>query len=267
MADVSARGVAPREEGQPLPRADLRDAPARAPGNGRYCVLIPVFNGGQAIAGLVGEIRSLGLPVIVVDDGSNDRTAALAAARGALVISHLRNLGKGCALRTGFEHVLQRRFDGVVTMDGDGQHNPKEIRALIHAGETQHAGLVLGNRLTNGAVMPFARRQTNLAMSAVISLLARQRIPDSQCGFRFIRREVLQDVSLRARRYEIETELLLAAADRKWKIISVPVMSTYRDQRSHIKPLRETFRFLAILLQHLCSRLSPRRSRSPSQAP
>ena len=221
---------------------------------GRYCVVIPALNAAATIGELVRQIKAQGLTAVVIDDGSRDQTAAIAAAQGALVISHLRNLGKGCALRTGFEYALRSQFDGVVTMDSDGQHDPSEIAALIRAGELQHAGMVIGDRMADGVAMPTARRRTNAVMSALVSAVARQRIPDSQCGFRFIRREMLEAIPLRAKRFEIESELVCAAASRRWKIISLPVRSIYRRQPSHIQPLRETIRFLGVLLRHLVRR-------------
>ena len=252
--------------------------------NGRYCVVIPAFNAAGTIGQLVKRVMLQGFDVIVVDDGSKDATASVASAQGALVISHVRNKGKGRALRTAFEYVLRSRYDGVITMDGDGQHDPAEIPRLVREGELQHAGIVTGNRLANPAVsdeaigasaggsrrpaalaakggiapaglhgvtMPLARRWTNRLMSAIVSAVAHQPIPDTQCGFRFIRREVLADISLRARRFEIETELLFNAASRRWKIISVPVQSIYQDERSHIRPLRDGIRFVRMVLNHI----------------
>jgi glycosyltransferase involved in cell wall biosynthesis len=216
---------------------------------GRYCVVIPAVDAAETIGALVRNIKAHPLGVVVVDDGSRDRTAAVAAEAGALVISHLRNEGKGRALRTGFEHALRARYDGVVTMDSDGQHDPAEIPRLIDAAELQHAAVVLGNRLANGAAMPPLRRATNRLMSRLVSLLIRQPIPDSQCGFRFIRREVLETVPLRGRLYEIETELLVGAARRKWKIISVPVRSIYESHPSGIRPVRDALRFIGVLLR------------------
>ena len=126
---------------------------------------------------------------------------------------------------------------------------------LIRAGEVQHAGIVLGNRMCNGAAMPPVRLHTNRLMSAMVSAMARQRIPDSQCGFRMIRREVLESVPLRAQRFEVESELLLGAAARRWKIISVPVRTIYDARhRSHIQPVRDGLRFLGLLLRHLVRR-------------
>ena len=221
---------------------------------GRYCVVIPALNAAQTIGRLVRASKAHGLDVVVVDDGSRDRTAAAASEAGALVISHLRNQGKGCALRTGFEYAVRAQYDGIVTMDGDGQHDPTDIPHLIHAGEHEHAALVLGNRLTNGLPMPRVRQWTNRLMSSIVSALSGQRIPDSQCGFRVIRAEVLADVPLRAQRFEIETELVLAAAARRWKIISVPVRSIYDNHRSHIQLARETARFIGVILRYLWRR-------------
>jgi glycosyltransferase involved in cell wall biosynthesis len=222
---------------------------------GRYCVVIPAVDAAETIGVLVQRAKSHGLEVVVVDDGSRDRTAAAASAEGALVISHLQNEGKGRALRTGFEHALRARYDGVVTMDGDGQHDPAEIPHLISAAEHQHAAVVLGNRFVNGAAMPLARRITNRAMSGLISLLIRQAVPDSQCGFRFIRKEVLETVPLRSRLYEIETELLVGAARRRWKIVSVPVQSIYHpDRKSRIQPLRDAARFASVLFRAVVRR-------------
>ncbi len=218
---------------------------------GRYCVLIPAFNAAKTIGEVVRRAKAEGLAIIVVDDGSTDETAAVAVEQGALVISHLRNQGKGCALRTGFMHALRSRFEGVVTLDSDGQYDPSEIQQLIAAGERQHAGLVLGNRMLNGTPMPRARRWINALMSLLVSMRIRQRIPDSQCGFRFIRKEVLDTIPLRARRFEAETELVVWAAARRWKIISVPVRSIYQRHASHIRPVRDALRFLGVLIRSL----------------
>ncbi len=222
--------------------------------SGRYCVLIPAFEAGKTIGPLVARIKAQGLPIVVVDDGSTDQTAAVAAGQGALVISHLKNEGKGSALRTGFAYAVRSHFDGVVTMDGDDQHDPEEIHQLIRAGEYQHAGIVLGNRMTHGTAMPRVRHWTNRVMSRVVSMVSRQHIPDSQCGFRFIRKEVLETVPLRSKRFEIETELLLGAAAKRWKIVSIPIRTIYDNHSSHIRPLRDAVRFIALVLRYLCWR-------------
>ena len=218
--------------------------------SGRYCVVIPAFDAEKSIGPLVAQIKRQGLSVVVVDDGSKDQTAAVASGGGALVISHLRNEGKGRALRTGFEYALRSRFDGVVTMDSDAQHDPEEIARLIEAGEYQHAGIVIGNRMATTA-MPVLRRWVNRLFSGIVSAIARQQIPDSQSGFRLIHKEVLASISLTSQRFEIETELLLAASKRRWKTISVPVRTSYDSHSSHIRPLRDGMRFFGTVLRYL----------------
>ena len=166
--------------------------------NGRYCVVIPAFNAADTIGALVRGVKQQGLPVLVVNDGSDDQTAPVASQEGAVVISHLRNHGKGRALRTGFEYALRAQYDGVITMDSDGQHDPAEIPSLIQAGERQHAGVVVGNRMAT-TTMPPIRRWVNRLMSGIVSAVARQPMPDSQSGFRLIHKEEIGRASCRER--------------------------------------------------------------------
>jgi len=221
-----------------------------ASANGRYCVVIPAFNAAETIGALVRDVKRQGLPVLVVNDGSNDQTAPIASQEGAVVISHLRNQGKGRALRTGFEYALRSQYDGVITMDSDGQHDPAEIPSLIQAGERQHAGIVVGNRMAT-ATMPLLRRWVNRGMSWIVSAVAHQQFPDSQSGFRLIHKEVLANTPLRANGFDIETELLLAAAKRHWKTIFVPVRTTYDKHASHIRPIRDGLRFFQTVFRYL----------------
>ncbi len=180
-----------------------------------------------------------------------------------MVISHLRNEGKGAALRTGFAYALRERYDGVITMDSDGQHDPGAIATLIHAGERQHAAIVLGNHRASWASLPYVRRAVNVSLSTFLSWITRQPIPDSQCGFRFIHKAVLEQIPLRAKRFEIETEVLLKAARGRWKMVSVPVPTIASTGPSHVRPLRDAARLLWLMLSCLVWRSAPRSNRSP----
>ncbi len=236
----------------PLMSEDFRTTAQKEKVLGRYCILVPAFNAGETIGPIARRIKELGFDGVVVDDGSTDKTAEQASKAGAVVISHLSNRGKGQALQTGFEYVRRMGYDGVVTLDSDGQHDPDEITHLIRAGEVQHAGIVVGNRMANGAGMPLIRLRTNRLMSLLVSSMARQAIPDSQCGFRMIRKEVLDNVPVKTRHFEIETELLLKASAKKWKIVSVPIRTIYaKNQHSHIRPVVDGLRFAALILRHL----------------
>ena len=209
------------------------------------CVVIPALNVAATIGPLVCAIRTAGWPVCVVDDGSGDGSGVAAAAAGAHVITHPVNRGKGCALMSGFRYALDRGYGAVITMDGDGQHDPAELAAFVAAAEG--ADLVIGNRMHNASAMPFIRRLTNRMMSAILSRQCGLRIPDSQCGYRLIRCPWLQRLPLSSSRYDLESEILIRAARRGAVIVSVPIRVIYRDQRSHIRPCRDTLRFLHLL--------------------
>ena len=212
----------------------------------RTVVVIPAYNAEASIGTLVQQLISQH-QVIVVDDGSTDRTAEAAAAAGAAVLRQPRNGGKGAALRRGFAAALERGAEAVVTMDGDGQHDPADLPHLAAAAAASRAGIVLGNRMSSRGTMPRVRWYTNRAMSAMLSRLCRQAIPDSQCGFRWIAREVLERCPLSAERFEIESELLVAASRAGFAIASVPVRSIYDRHTSTIRPWQDTWRFLRFL--------------------
>ena len=214
----------------------------------RYCVVIPALNAARTLEPLVAALKARTLDVVVVDDGSSDATAQVASVAGALVVSHARNLGKGAALRAGFQHALRMGYAGVITMDSDGQHDPSDAVRLIDAAEQSNARIIIGNRMLERHRMPLVRRWTNQMMSSVVSWLIRQRVPDSQCGFRFIRTEALAALPLAASRFDLETELLLAAGRQRWSVESLPVTTIYNRHRSHIQPLQDGLRFMRLIL-------------------
>lgn len=215
------------------------------------CVLIPAYNAAETIGPLVRQTRQLGLSTLVVNDGSQDQTAAQALAAGAHVLHHAENRGKGAALRTGFAFVMRSPYDTVVTLDSDGQHDPRDIPHLLDAVVRLEAAIVVGQRSLEDVRMPLSRRWTNRVMSSIVSAMARQPLPDSQSGFRAIRRDALLALPLSSSRFEIETELLLAASRRRLSIAFVPVRTIYESQHSHIRPLQDGARFVHLIARHL----------------
>ena len=214
-------------------------------------VLIPAFNEGEYIADVVmGALLSVSR-VLVVDDGSADRTVPIAEEAGAEVICHQDNRGKGAALRTGFEALLEDGSEAIVVLDGDGQHDPAELPAFIKCAEESGAGIVIGNRLAESAGMPRIRYWTNRTMSIILSWLSRQKIPDSQCGYRLIRREVLERINFTTENYDLESEMLILASRIGFKIDSVPIKTIYTGQVSEIKPGLDTLRFFRLILKYL----------------
>ncbi|MFH2138387.1 MAG: glycosyltransferase family 2 protein [Candidatus Omnitrophota bacterium] len=217
----------------------------------KCCVLLPAYNEEKTIGALVNDVRAQGLDVIVVDDGSKDNTAAVAEQSQAVVLKHAQNQGKGKALRTGFDHVINNRYDGVIVMDADGQHSEGEIQNFIKLAEESEAGIIIGNRMHNPQGMPFVRRMTNIITSSVVSALVGDNIPDSQCGFRLIKTEVLKKLSLSTINYDTETEILLEASRAKFRIESIPIKTVYADQKSQINPFIDTLRFWSLIIRSL----------------
>jgi glycosyltransferase involved in cell wall biosynthesis len=214
----------------------------------RGCVIIPAYNEEMRIGHIVREIKAKGLDCLVIDDGSSDKTRKISEREGASVISHPINLGKGTSLRDGFRLITDGGYDFIITMDGDGQHHPDEIGNFIKAAEENDAAIILGNRMRDPKDMPLRRRLTNWFMSALISGIARQDIPDSQCGFRLMRAGVLNTIPLTTDKYEIESEVLIEASRAGFKIISIPIKSIYRGQKSRIRPFIDTIRFISFII-------------------
>jgi len=216
------------------------------------CIIIPAFNESGAISRLIRKIRDLNLNFIVVDDGSTDDTAEIAEKSGALVLRSQVNQGKGAALIRGFEYCLKNKFDSAITMDGDGQHLPEDIADFIRlAAEQKDLGMIIGNRMVNRRNMPFIRVMTNKFMSWLLSCLTRQKISDSQCGFRLIKREVLEKLSLKTNKFEIESEMIIEAAQNGFKIGSIPIQTVYQKERSHINPVVDTIRFFRLIFKKI----------------
>ncbi|MBU1998544.1 MAG: glycosyltransferase family 2 protein [Candidatus Omnitrophica bacterium] len=211
-------------------------------------IIIPTFNESRSIVKLLLKIKESGLEVLVIDDGSSDKTAEKAKEQGVIVIKNDTNQGKGATLKIGFTYALENGYQAVITMDGDGQHSPDELPRLIQAGENSSSGIIVGNRMQAVKNMPLIRILTNKFMSWFISRKTGQYIADTQCGLRLIKREVLEKISLETKRFEIESELLIKASLAGFKIESLPITSIYYDEKSQINPFTDTLRFIKFIL-------------------
>lgn len=219
----------------------------------RVCIVVPAYREEERIGEVVKEIRRHVPLVVVVDDGSPDRTAEVAGQAGALVLRHAQNQGKGCALQTGFSHAMKEACDVVITMDADGQHSPDDIPTFLEAYQRTGIPVLLGNRMTHQEDMPRIRLWTNRIMSRIISRVMKQYVPDTQCGFRLFHREVLPFLNVDSHRFAAESEVLLHLADRGFRIDSVRVTVIYRNEQSKINPVFDTFRFLQMLYHYRSS--------------
>lgn len=204
--------------------------------------VIPAFCCAATIAEVVSETRLRVGRVVVVDDGSHDGTGDLAARAGADVCRHGENQGKGEALKTGIAAALARRPAAIVLLDGDGQHDAREIPVLISAWHRTGAQMVIGSRWSDPAKIPGERYWTNYIGSRVLAWMSGLDLEDTQSGFRLLESGLAASLKLRHRGYAIETEMLLKAARRGAHIVNVPIRAIYENGPSHFRPLLDTLR-------------------------
>jgi glycosyltransferase involved in cell wall biosynthesis len=211
--------------------------------------VIPAYNAARHLTAVIDRVARY-VPrerIVVVDDGSADDTGAVAASAGATVVAHAQNQGKGAAIRTGLARAGELGPAFAILLDADGQHNPDEIPAFVARQRETGADLVVGNRLVRAANMPWLRKATNYVTSAVVSLLARRSVPDSQNGYRLVRLSHFKKFPLTTSRYEIESEMIIRAGRAGGRIASVPVETIYGDEKSFINPFVDTGRFLRMV--------------------
>jgi len=217
----------------------------------KTCVIIPTYNESNKIGELIKQIRAQDLDVLVIDDGSQDNTSQIAKDSGATVLRNEKNQGKGASLIRGFEYALNKDYQAVITMDGDGQHLAEDIPYFMRLAKYSNSGVLVGNRMHKPKNMPLVRILTNKTMSFIISRIAGQEIPDTQCGFRLIKKEVLEKLKLKTRNYEIESEVLINTSRLGFKIESVAIKTIYRDEKSQINPFVDSLRFIRFISKEL----------------
>ena len=206
--------------------------------------LIPGYQEGPRIAAVVVGAR-LFLPVVVVDDGSTDDTAAQAEAAGATVLVQRPNAGKGAALRAGFRHALENGATAVVTLDADGQHDPAEIPLFLAAFQATGAELIVGRR--DFATMPFVRRLSNTLGGWVFSVVVGRRVADNQSGYRLIGRRLMTALlDSTESGFEFEVEMIARCIALGLPIADVPIRTIYAGEPSHIRPWRHFTEFLRV---------------------
>ncbi len=216
-------------------------------------VVIPSYNAAPLLGGVINSVAEI-LPrdrIIVVDDGSTDDTLEVARSQGVVVVEHGRNLGKGVALKTGINKAHEIGAAFVITLDADGQHDPKEIPRFVSHQAESDPDIIVGNRMADTKDMPPIRIFTNRFTSWVVSTKAGQKIPDSQNGYRMIRTSLFKQLHLETARYETESEILIKAAKLGARIESVPVETIYGEERSSINPMVDTLRFFRLVIKSL----------------
>ena len=215
-----------------------------------FAAIIPGFNEEKHIGDVVRRARAKLDHVLVVDDGSSDSTAAEARTAGAEVVVHPQNRGKGEAIRTGLRYWRDRQSTWVLILDADAQHRPEEISRFLAAVSASDAKLFIGSRMNDLSRMPVLRRMVNRYMSKKISRVCGQEISDTQCGFRMLHQQLIPEMLVGADRFDYETEMLIIASRKGFRIESVPITTVYCDEVSSIHPIRDTLRFFKLMRRY-----------------
>ena len=213
----------------------------------RVLALVPGYEEAPRIAAVV-QAALRHLPVLVVDDGSTDDTAANAEAAGADVIRQHPNQGKGAALRAGFRQALDAGYDAVVTLDADGQHDPDEIPRVLAAFASPGASgprpeLIVGRR--DFSRMPPVRRLSNNLGTAAFSWAVGRHVPDNQSGYRLLGRRLMTAMlDSRETGFEFEVEMIAVCIRSGWTLDWVPISTIYAGAPSHVKPVAHLRHFV-----------------------
>jgi glycosyltransferase involved in cell wall biosynthesis len=227
----------------------------------QVAVIIPVYNHPYYLAEVISEAKEVGLPLYVVDDGSTDQTASLLdRTPGITLLRHRHNLGKGAALLTGFTAASGDGHRWAVTLDGDGQHRPKDIERLLAALSDGARCLVVGARqgMENNANVPwtssFGRKFSNFWVWAAGGPL----LTDSQSGFRLYPLPETLSLGVQARRYQFEVEVLVSARQHGLTVREAPISVVYQargERISHFRPWRDFWRNSATFNRLIWARL------------
>jgi len=224
----------------------------------KIALLIPAYNEEKNIGQVIERCIPYHLDIIVVDDGSTDQTAQIVKRlrenpqSHLIFLQHAKNKGKGAALNTGFKYVMEKNYQGVITLDGDAQHDPQEIKKFLKMVKAEKPDLIVGSRFQNTQGMPFIRLATNYVTSWIISLLAGKKVEDVQSGFRYISRRVIKNIELKTRNFDTEPELVLKACWLKYQVKNLPISTIYhQNTTSQVNKLTDTLKFFRLTTKSL----------------
>ncbi|HEC81816.1 MAG TPA: glycosyltransferase family 2 protein, partial [Thermoplasmatales archaeon] len=219
--------------------------------NKKVLAIIPCYNEEYTIGSVVIKTKHHVDEVLVVDDGSSDNTVKIASEAGATVISHKSNMGKSAAIKTGFRYALSKGFDYVVTLDGDGQHNPDEIPSLLKHLRSNNHDISIGLRAGSNTEMPFWRRIGKRVLDYVTSLGNGGYVTDSQSGFRAFNKKAVKNLvsRLNGSDFSLESEQLIKAHETGLKVSHMHITCKYKNLDTSTKdPFSHGFSVLSYII-------------------
>ncbi|MBN2412101.1 glycosyltransferase family 2 protein [candidate division KSB1 bacterium] len=215
-------------------------------------ILIPVFNEADNIEKLVFELSKYidNHNIVVMNDGSTDSTGNIIRKLSVHIIEHAHNMGKGAALLTGLKYAKKAGYKWVITLDGDGQHQPRYISDFLRQIRNNKVDLLLGNRQNRTNRMPLHRILSNGITSIIVSLCAGNiRIHDSQCGYRAFRLDCIDPDIFSEQGFQFESEMILRLGKCRCKIKEIPIETKYGNEFSSINLFGDTFRFIKLVFR------------------
>jgi len=212
---------------------------------------IPAYNEEKTIAKVVLQTKKYVDKVFVCDDGSMDMTGEIAERLGAEVLRHERNLGKGAALKTLFKESKSLNPDVVVTLDSDGQHDPREIPMLIRPILRGEANITNGSRLLEKTEMPKYRVVGNKMLSSLINVKTGQKLTDTQSGFRAYSKKALKFIEITDAGIGVDSQVLIDASEKDLKVVEIPVTVSYECAKSTYNPLSHLSMVIASVIRKI----------------
>ena len=192
-------------------------------------IVVPAFNEAKRIGGVLSGLEKTKLPVVVIDDGSSDRTFEIVKKYKVTVLRHKINLGKGAAMKTGAEAAFSMGADAVIFMDSDGQHKIEDLPQFVKALKTGKYEIVFGSR-NLGLGMPLERYIGNKLASVLVNLLFGIYVSDLISGYRALTRKAFEKINWESTGYGVETEMVVKCARLGLKHCEVPVATVYYDK-------------------------------------
>ncbi len=204
----------------------------------KVAIGIPAYNEEKNIASVISKLSKFGYSIIVCDDGSDDQTNQIAEKMGALVITHKKNLGYGAAISSLFFKAKDMGLDVLVTMDADGQHRPKDVKAVLDPILNEEADIVIGSRfLVENKEMPSYRKTGIKMITKLTNTALDKQITDSQSGFRGYNKRVLSVISPSESGMGVSNEILIKASKQGFKIDEAPIKVSYEGDTSTHHPV------------------------------